>query len=368
MPRATTNYGVLTGNVTFNAPTVNLPNLSDFTWKVLDSLPEIEPDYDDSAWVNADHGSTTNPFPLLTPTSLYASDYGFVTGNLVYRGYFTANGQEDNVGTFTINCTGGLAFGFTVWLDNTFLGSWPGEYTTEMNQQTLTLPKLTAGQAVNITVLIDQMGLEEAGPTGSSVMKTPRGIMNYGLSGHAQTDIIWKVTGNLGGEEYVYKARGPLNEGELYAERFGYHLPNPPSGLWAESRPSTSISNAGVYFYTTSFNLDIPDGYDVPLTFEFERTAADPTATQNYRCQLYVNGYQFGKFVNNIGPQYSFPVPQGILDYNGVDYIAPSVWSLSDAGSAVVNLQLISTSTSQSGFGPVALSPMPAWSARPGAY
>ena len=31
----------------------------------------------------------------------------------------------------------------------------------------------------------------------------------------------------------------------------------------------------------------------------------------DYRVQLWVNGYMFGKYVNNIGPQTSFPVPQG---------------------------------------------------------
>jgi hypothetical protein len=32
----------------------------------------------------------------------------------------------------------------------------------------------------------------------------------------------------------------------------------------------------------------------------------------DYRAQLWVNGYQFGKYANNIGPQSSFPVPQGM--------------------------------------------------------
>ncbi len=32
---------------------------------------------------------------------------------------------------------------------------------------------------------------------------------------------------------------------------------------------------------------------------------------EHYRAQLWVNGYQFGKYVNHIGPQTKFPVPQG---------------------------------------------------------
>lgn len=239
---AKNSRGVLGGIATYTAPTISLPVFTDLVWKVIDSLPEAR-HYDDSNWVNA---ASTNPFPFVTPTSLYGSDYGFNTGNLVYRGHFTANGNEGNASTLSVSCTGGLAFGLSVWLDDTFLGSWAGDALIESNQQTLTLPALTACQEVNLTVLVDTMGFEEAAPIGSNATKTPRGIMNYGLSGHASTDVTWKITGNLGGEGYVDKTRGPLNEGGLYAERNGYHLPTPPSGLWEDSKPFDGHFEAGV--------------------------------------------------------------------------------------------------------------------------
>jgi beta-galactosidase len=44
-------------------------------------------------------------------------------------------------------------------------------------------------------------------------MKNPRGILNYDVTGHNMTDITWKMTGNLGGEDYMDRTRGPLNEG-----------------------------------------------------------------------------------------------------------------------------------------------------------
>ena len=93
------------------------------------------------------------------------------------------------------------------------------------------------------------MGFEEAAPIGSNATKTPRGIMNYGLSGHASTDVTWKITGNLGGERYVDKIRGPLNEGGLYAERNGYHLPNPPSGLGKTVSHSMAILRPELFLY-----------------------------------------------------------------------------------------------------------------------
>lgn len=80
-------------------------------------------------------------------------------------------------------------------------------------------------------------------------MKTPRGILGYNLTGHAASDITWKLTGNLGGEDYRDRTRGPLNEGSLYAERQGYHLPNPPSQNWRSAAPTEGIAQAGIGFY-----------------------------------------------------------------------------------------------------------------------
>jgi hypothetical protein len=142
-------------------------------------------------------------------------------------------------------------------------------------------------------------------------MKDPRGILNYSLDGHAQSDISWKLTGNLGGEAYIDKVRGPLNEGGLYAERQGWTQPFPPNHNWVPGSPETGISTAGVAFYQADFSLDLPENYDIPLTFNFGNTTING-ATADYRAQLWVNGYQFGKYANNIGPQSSFPVPQGM--------------------------------------------------------
>ena len=293
LPCTRTNNGVLTANVTYTSPDITLPNLGSLTWKVIDCLPEIQPSYDDSAWTNADHTSTGNPRNLTTPTSLYGSDYGYNAGNLLFRGHFTTTGTEDQL---TLRVIGGLAFGYSVWLNSTFLGSWPGISIDQDYNQTLSVPKLSAGQPAVITLLQDNMGLDEENVVGSSDMKTPRGILSYSLSGHSATEISWKITGNLGGENYIDKTRGPLNEGGLYAERQGYHLPDPPSSDWAASKPTDGISSAGVGFYTTNFDLDLPAGYDVPLSFQFTNSTTNGTAVENYRSQLYVNGYQFGKY------------------------------------------------------------------------
>ncbi|KAL2869373.1 glycoside hydrolase family 35 protein [Aspergillus lucknowensis] len=321
--------GIWTTEVKYSPPEIALPDLENLDWVYLDTLPEAQPDYDDSAWPDANLPTKNTIYPLKTPTSLYASDYGFHTGYLLFRGHFTANGKETN---FSIQTQGGQAFGSSVWLSGTYLGSWTGGNDYQDNNATYTLPSLTAGKEYVFTVVVDNMGLNENWIVGQDEMKKPRGILNYRLPGHAADDITWKLTGNLGGEDYIDKARGPLNEGGLYAERHGYHQPYPPTNNkgWKPSTPLDGLSGPGIGFYTTSFDLDIPAGWDVPISFNFGNTTTPAPA---YRAQLYVNGWQYGKYVNNIGPQTKFPVPEGILNYRGTNWVGLTLWAQEEHGA-----------------------------------
>ncbi len=355
----------VTASISYTKPKVTVPSLPSLTWKYIDSLPEIQVAYNDSLWILCNQTTSNNPRNLTTPTSLYASDYGYNTGSLIYRGHFNATGSESSLFLAT---QGGYAFGHSIWLDSTFVGSWVGIDADENYNGTYSLPKLTAGSNHILTIMIDHMGLTENGEVGDDTMKEPRGILNYQLASRLQSAITWKMTGNLGGEEYQDKTRGPLNEGALYAERQGYHLPNPPTSSWSAGSPLTGLSSAGVNFYTTSFNLSMPMGYDIPLSFVFNNGTTNASMVSNYRCMLFVNGYQFGKYVHNIGPQDSYPVPEGILNYHGENWIAVSLWSLDEKGAKVDGLQLSVDAVVQSGRGSVSNSPMPAWSKRAGAY
>ena len=79
-------------------------------------------------------------------------------------------------------------------------------------------------------------------------MKTPRGILDYFLSGHLQRDMTCKLTGNLGGENYLDQVRGPLNEGGMFAERNEYHLPYPPNRKWVSEKPTDGFQSAVLAF------------------------------------------------------------------------------------------------------------------------
>jgi len=136
------------------------------------------------------------------------------------------------------------------------------------------------------------MGLEQNYGPGGNLHGTPRGILNFSFTGTNATEVAWKVTGNLGGEHYVDRVRGPLNEGGLYPERQGFHLPGVNTSLWSNGGPFGKTLQNGVWFYYTTFELNLPRDFDTPLSLKFRNT----TAASPYRAQLYVNGYQFGKY------------------------------------------------------------------------
>nr|XP_036579971.1 beta-galactosidase precursor [Colletotrichum truncatum]KAF6787727.1 beta-galactosidase precursor [Colletotrichum truncatum] len=354
--------GIVTASVDFKVPAIKLPCLSQLSWKYIDSLPEIKSDYSDELWTDASLEKTYNSAnPLKTPTSLYGGDYGYHTGSLLYRGHFTANGEES---VFNITTQGGNAYGASVWLNDEFIGSWAGNAVTPARNSTFQLPKLTKDKKYVFTVVVDHMGMNGNWVINEEQQKNPRGILNYNLAGHEQSDIKWKITGNLGGEDYADRERGPLNEGGLFVERQGYHWPEPPSSSWKDSKgPTEGITEAGIAYYSATVDLDLPSGYDIPISLTF--TNATTTA---YRAQIFINGYQYGKYVHHVGPQTRFPVPEGILNYQGSNHIGITLWAHEKGGAKVEGLKWEVGMVSATGFAKVNPAPQPKWAERKGAY
>lgn len=114
----------------------------------------------------------------------------------------------------------------------------------------------------------------------------------------------------------------------------------------------------------TEFELNLPENYDIPLAFKFTNS----TETPNFRAQIYVNGYQFGKYANNVGPQLEFPVPEGIINHQGKNSVGVSLWAMDKEGAKLEGLELVATALIQSGFGEVEASEQPRWKERKGAY
>ena len=156
--------GALAGTLTYQALDLTIPDLATLDWKYLDSLPEIQANYDDSAWIDADLTTTPNSLRnLTTPTSLYIADYGYGPGTTLFRGHFTATGSETQL---MLQTQGGSAFASSVFLDSTFVGSWVGNASYTNYNSTFALPTLTAGTDHVFTILNDNQGLEEDGEVG----------------------------------------------------------------------------------------------------------------------------------------------------------------------------------------------------------
>lgn len=72
--------------------------------------------------------------------------------------------------------------------------------------------------------------------------------------------------------------------------------------------------------------------------------------------------------VNNLGPQVMFPVPEGVLRYDGTNYIALTLWAQDEQGARVGSIELVPTAIIKSGYVKPRDAPQPAWARRPGAY
>jgi hypothetical protein len=81
-------------------------------------------------------------------------------------------------------------------------------------------------------------------------------------------------------------------------------------------------TNPGIAWYRTKLRLQLPNDQDVPIGLRF---TDDPG--RHYRVLIFVNGWNLGQYVNDVGPQHVFVVPEGILRHRGENTIALAVWS-----------------------------------------
>ncbi|KAG6832764.1 hypothetical protein H0H87_000417 [Tephrocybe sp. NHM501043] len=310
-----TDIGTLRGSVSLPADlrSVKVPVLNDLEWKCADSLPELSADYDDSTWVLANKTSTLRPQqPTAGKNVLYSSEYGFHAGQWVWRGHF--NGSATGV---QLSIQGGFSFGYSVFINSHFLGSGQGSSHSQDGVDILSPTfNFTDGQLVDgdnvLTVIHDSTGANQDYNIDDE-FKTPRGIRGYILLSADGKDFTeWRLAGNVGGENAPDAVRGPYNEGGWWFERVGAHLPGYDDSKWVSCTPYEGVTAPGVAVYRTTFDLNLPKDADVPLAFDFELDN-----TSRHRVLIYVNGWQFGRFLSSLGPQTSFPVPEGILNHHG---------------------------------------------------
>ncbi|MEV0401175.1 beta-galactosidase [Actinoallomurus sp. NPDC050550] len=314
---------------------VHLPALTG--WRSKTEAPEAQPGFDDSGWVNASKTTTESPLKPKTPTVLYADDYGYHYGDVWYRGRFTGTGGETKV---SLNAFTGKRGSYLVWLNGRYLGSAMGGVQADSDSPVnpdpgrgdFTIPAglVKAGQPAVLSVLVENQGHNDDWIADDNRFKQPRGL--YGASVEGSTaPISWKIQGTRGGENLVDRTRGPLNNGGLYGERAGWHLPAYDDRSWAAGNASQVAP--GVTWQRTSFRLDLPKGQDVPIVLRF----GGPVG-KGYRVQIFLNGWNLGQYGGDIGPQTDFTLPAGLLRQHGRNTLALAVVARTDATPAPVSL------------------------------
>ncbi|KAH8892873.1 family 35 glycosyl hydrolase [Thozetella sp. PMI_491] len=351
LPVTKTAYGSYKASIPgTEGRSISLPALD--RWHSADSLPEANPTYDDSKWVVCNKTSTKSPVAPLSLPVLFSSDYGYYAGAKLYRGYFDGTSAT----SVSITCSGGLAFGWSAWVNGIFIGGHNGNGSSTTTAAVLSLPAASLKQTDNVvTVLVDYHGHDETSTAYG--VENPRGILGATLlpggTAAATGFKTWKIQGNAGGNTNIDAVRGPMNEGGLYGERMGWFLPGFDPGSFSSSStpfnsstPFTGISGAGVRFYTTTFHLNVDSDLDAPLGIAFSA----PTGTVA-RVMLWINGYQYGKYVPHIGPQTRFPIPPGVINNRGENTIAISLWAQTAAGAKLDQVELFSYGAYQTDFG-----------------
>ncbi|KAF7978635.1 hypothetical protein HWV62_45132 [Athelia sp. TMB] len=364
------NSAVFIGEASTKSSTVvaKVPILTG--WKYSNSLPEILSNYSDAKWTVANHTTTNIPFKPYYGDGriLYGCDYGFCENHVLWRGHFNATGAEK---TLNLSINGGEAFAASVWVNDVFLNTSYGNSTNNANTIEETddifhfpAGSLIAGKDNVITILQDNMGLNETLGPDPDASKSPRGVRGFKLDTGNFSE--WKVQGKLGGYlNYPDKVRGVMNEGGLYGERLGWHLPGFDTSSWVKRDLSEGLpgSAAGVGFFVTTFTLDLPSYQDAFLSFTFDDNVGTPGTP--YRAYLFVNGWMMGKRVGNLGPQAKFPVHQGILDYTGTNTVAVALWAMEENVKIVPTLVLTVDGVVEGGVGGVT-SDNPKWAPRGG--
>jgi hypothetical protein len=308
----------------------------DLRFRTEEEAPEAEVDHDDSAWRHADSvdGSTRHQGPGRGGVVLDSNHYGFHEGSIWYRARFTAGERRElvlrgNGGTGQPAQGRAPAF-LQVWADGTYVGAAPANG----EDQTLTLPDDVAapGEETVLAVLVHTLG-QNLDWSDDGLSKQNRGLFDAALP--AEGEIAWRIQG-AGAPD---PERTLYNTGGLHGEREGWHLPDHDDADWEET--DTLVADApGVRWYRARFTLETPDGVDVGWRLALRSPRFEEGRTDACQAVLYVNGWNTGIYIGDVGPQSEFTIPAGFLEPRGENTLA--VWvAAKEAGAGPESIELV---------------------------
>jgi beta-galactosidase GanA len=318
---------------------ITLPDLTAAKWRYAAESPEAAPGFDDSGWRAADlasTNSTTKP-PAGQPV-LTADDYGFHHGDVWYRGRFAGPAPA----RVNLDFGGGGAGLLQAWLDGKYLGqtvlSTGVAAPPTRGTASFAVPEALRGSSEHVlSVMVRNDSHNEDGGVNDA-HKEGRGLIGTDVPG-----VSWKIQGAT-----TDPVRGPLNNGGLFGERNGWSLPGYPDRKWARRSVPDATATAGTSWYRTDFALRIPAGEDASIGL----TIGDPAVPRSggeYRVLIFLNGWNVGQYIGDVGPQHTFVLPTGILDPRGRNTLALAVTSDGGAGDALESVRLTDLGTVRGG-------------------
>ena len=333
---------------------ITLPDLSQMAWRFKAESPEAQPQFDDSSWTAANHTRTNGPTkPPNGQPVLNMDDYGFHHGDVWYRGRYTSDGSLTSLSMYYGAGGAGL---IQVWLDGVFIGQNEIpvglQLPQTMNITDFVLPEKLRGAGEHLLAVHVRNNSHNWDLGADDQHKEGRGLIYASLSsptGFAfAAPIAWKIQGNRGGEDIQDPVRGVINNGGLFGEREGWHLPGYTDKDWPKAAVPDSRATTGTSWYRTDFTLNIPQDHDASLGLAFGDTTK-PRSVGHYRVLMFVNGWNMGQFIAHIGPQRVFVIPNGILNPRGKNTLALAVTSDGAPSSTLETVKLVDLQTVRGG-------------------
>ncbi|MGP9537988.1 beta-galactosidase [Brachybacterium sp. AOP43-C2-M15] len=325
----------------------------DLAFRTIEEAPEADPGYDDADWLAADStaGSTEHQGPGRGGVVLDAHHYGFFEGSIWYRARFTAGAGREvvlrgNGGTGQPPQGKAPAF-LQVWAD----GSYVGAASADGADQTLTLPAGTAEPHAEtvLAVLVHTLG-QNLDWSDDGLSKQNRGLFDAVLP--AEGEVAWRIQGAADPTGQQDLLRTLYNVGGLHGEREGWHLPQADDTDW-EATDTLQADAPGVRWYRADFELDAPEGVDVAWRLALRSPRFEDGRQDPCQAVLYVNGWNVGAYIGDIGPQSEFAVPSGLLDHHGPNTLA--LWvAAKEAGAGPDSIELVKVHERSGSLGAVA--------------
>lgn len=331
---------------------IALPALTD--WRMAKGSPETDPAFNDRAWQAIDNrpSASITARPDGQP-NMGMDAYGFHDGDVWYRGRFTGSPDAKTLSLYYGAGGAGLV---QAWVDGQFVGEaetpsgLPRPITTGTAK--FALPASAQSGDHVLSVMVRNNG-HNWDLDSDDFHKEARGLISASLEapgGRSFTiPVAWKIQGKRGGETLPDPVRGPANNGGQYGERMGWHLPGFNGAGWTKTTIPAAQIDAGTSWYRTQFALNVPKGQDATIGLSFGDPAT-PRSPVRYRVLIFVNGWNMGQFVAHVGPQRTFPIPEGILNHRGRNHIALAVTSDGQPGDALESVRLVTLHSVKGGL------------------